>query len=524
MTLQENKRTWLAAVLGAALLSGNLFAQAPQPAEQAQQPTTQALRPTAQPTTGQSTVGQTTIGQPTIQALLLSDLHFDPFHDPAKAQRLAAAPIGEWTTILSEPDSPDQAETFAALQRTCNARGVDTPYALLASSLRAERAQVPDARFVTLSGDLVTHGFTCRFATLVPGKTPADYAAFVEKTTAYVLAELRRTFPGIPLYTAFGNHDSGCGDYKLDRHSAFFGQTSTLIADALGPALLRAQRKQMLDSFADDGSYSIPMAAPMRDTRLIVLDNVFASTKYTPCSGHANAAIATTTTASGADAQNAWLQQQLTEAQQHGQHVWIIGHIPPGIDLYSTVLEARNICAGTPPEMFLGSGAMADTLLAHAGVIRLALFAHTHMDELRLLKPETGSGGEVALKMVSSISPVGGNNPSFTVARIDPASAQMLDYAVYSANNQTGIDTMWSRQYDFAATYHQDAFSPTALDHLTTQFQADRSAATPESRAYLRNYFAGGLGTELAPLWPAYVCSLTHTTAQGFAHCVCPAP
>ena len=286
----------------------------------------------------------------------------------------------------------------------------------------------------------------------------------------------------------------------------------------------------MLAGFADDGSYSIPMAAPMRDTLLIVLDNVFASTKYAPCPCRPDPAIATTGAATAPHLpptrRTHGRRQAAYRRQQHGQRVWIIGHIPPGIDLYSTVIEARNVCAGTPPEMFLGSGAMADTLLAHAGVIRLALFAHTHMDELRLLKPETGSGGEVALKMVSSISPVGGNNPSFTVAsELIQRLAQMLDYTVYSASNQTGIATTWTKQYDFAATYHQDAFSPTALDRLTAQFQADRSATTPESRPHLRNYFAGNLGTELAPLWPPYVCApLTHTTAQGFAHCVCPAP
>src|SRR5450756_2728159 len=62
-----------------------------------------------------------------ITALMLSDVHFDPFHDPAKAQRLMAAPEGAWNGILAEEASAGQAEAFAKLQKTCSAKGMDTP-------------------------------------------------------------------------------------------------------------------------------------------------------------------------------------------------------------------------------------------------------------------------------------------------------------------------------------------------------------------------------------------------------------
>ena len=45
----------------------------------------------------------------TVPALLVSDIHFDPFHDPARAARLVDAPVSEWNAILAEPPSPDQA-------------------------------------------------------------------------------------------------------------------------------------------------------------------------------------------------------------------------------------------------------------------------------------------------------------------------------------------------------------------------------------------------------------------------------
>ncbi len=131
-----------------------------------------------------------------VSALFVSDIHFDPFHDPAKVKELVAAPVDNWRTILSEPSSDDQEQAFTALQRSCHARGVDTPLALLRSSLEAMRAREPDAKFMMVSGDLIAHDFTCRYSTLFPGATPGDYQAFVVKTLSFVMEELRAEFPG----------------------------------------------------------------------------------------------------------------------------------------------------------------------------------------------------------------------------------------------------------------------------------------------------------------------------------------
>jgi hypothetical protein len=69
--------------------------------------------------------------QATVPALLLSDIHFEPFWDPAKAPQLAAAPSSEWRAILAAAPSPDQPQRFAALQQSCHARGADTSFALM---------------------------------------------------------------------------------------------------------------------------------------------------------------------------------------------------------------------------------------------------------------------------------------------------------------------------------------------------------------------------------------------------------
>lgn len=449
----------------------------------------------------------------TASALLLSDIHFDPFHDPGKVARLAAAPASAWEAILAEPASADQSAAFAALQRRCNARGVDTSYQLFQSSLSAERSDARDAKFITVSGDLMAHGFSCRYAALLPAKTPSDSADFAAKMVEYVTSQLRKAFPGVPVYAALGNNDSGCGDYRLDGGSDFLTATAKSVMAGLPNS---ADREKARADFTRGGYYTVMMAAPMSNTRLIVLDDIFMSQKYATCGGQKNAAATAE--------QMAWLQSELADARRNHQRVWVMGHIPPGVDIYSTFRQMRNVCSNEKPVMFLASDELGDTLVENADVIRLGLFAHTHMDELRLLESDGSTkGGAVAIKMVSSISPVNGNSPSFTVAKIDTASATLADYQVFAASNLTGGDASWSKEYDYAQTYRKTAFTAATVKTLIGEFRDDPDAKTDASRAYIDNFFVGDHSSLIKPLWTEYVCALSHYKVEEFDRCVCSA-
>jgi sphingomyelin phosphodiesterase acid-like 3 len=453
----------------------------------------------------------------TIPALLVSDIHFDPLHDPAKVRELVAAPVARWTAILSAPPSSNQAKAFASLQESCHARGVDTPFALLHSSLQAMKARQPDAKFMAVSGDLMAHAFICRYSTLFPGSAPADYQTFVLKTLSFVVAELRATFPDMPIYAGLGNNDSGCGDYQLDAGSEFLAQAGRIIAEGLP----QSQQQDVITEFGVGGYYSIPMAEPMLNTRLIVVNDLFFSPRYSTCAGKPDSAAATQ--------QLSWLEQQLTQARQSGQRVWVMGHIPPGIDPYSTMSKFRDVCGGQSPVMFLSSDKMADLIVEYADVVRLGVFGHTHMDEVRLLEPEVADPQNAeahlaVIKVVPSISPVDGNNPSFTVARVNASSATLENFEVIAASNQTGISASWTKEYDYAQTFHQSQFSPLAMKKMIDGFSLDHAANTPASEAYLRHYFVGDRAALLSPFWPQYVCALNNYSAKGYAACVCSTP
>ncbi len=480
----------------------------------------QAAAPAQKPAT-------TSAAGPTVEALFVSDIHFEPFWDPAKVAKLKAAPASEWNATLAEPASADQAARFAELQQTCRARGADTSYTLYESSLRAIRDDARGAKFVVLSGDLISHDFQCKYETVFPKAKPGDYRAFVVKTIEYVMRELRGALPGVPVYAALGNNDSDCGDYQLDPDSSFLAG----IGKEMVPSVHGSERESELRTFAEGGFYSARLPAPLEHTRILVLDDVFMSRRYATCTGKANPAPAA--------AQIVWLEQQLDAARRSHEKVWVMSHIPPGVDPYATAMKVLDLCSGGKPTMFLKSEALPEAMEGYGDTIELAIFAHTHMDEMRLLRPAAkGAPPEgVAVKLVPSISPINGNHPAFMVARIDAATAQLKDYQVFVASNQTGpdanaganaganfdanADAKWTEEYDFAQTYNEDGFTAASAADLIAGFKGDPAAQTAASQSYIRNFGAGTAARDLSAFWQPYTCALRNDGADAFRECVC---
>ena len=456
-----------------------------------------------------------------IPALFLSDIHYDPLRDPALAPRLNAAPASEWAAILATPASPARETDAAAVQKACPVRGDDPDQTLWQSSLHAIRAQAASARFMVLSGDLLPHNFECRYKFLFPAATHAGFLNFAGNTLRYVVSSLRAALPGVPLYVALGNNDSACNGNSLDPNGDFLALAASIVAEGLPPA----PRGPILRDLAAGGHYSIRMAAPMLRTRLLVVDDLFFLSEFSTCARQKDYSEET--------AQIAWLNAQLAEARRRRENVWVLGHIPPGVSLYTTFTQRRDICGNGSAAMSLDSEKMAQALAANADIVRLGIFAHTHSDGFAVLQPGLGDaraaapagaglGPGVPVKVVASISAVNGNNPSFTLASIDPATATLRDYTVIEASNLTGIDATWTRQYSYAEDFAEPDFSPASLTDLIGKFRADPAAATAPSLAYLRHHSSPGAAADLLKsFWPVYVCAMDHDSAQSFAACAC---
>ncbi len=442
---------------------------------------------------------------------MVSDIHFEPFWDPAKTVQLDATPASGWAAILGAAPSPNREAEFDSLEQACHTRGADTSYPLFASSLKAMQSSASRAIFVTVSGDLIAHSFACKYAKVFPNAKPGDYHAFVEKAIEFVISSLRTALPGVPVYASLGNNDSDCGDYQLDANSSFLGATGKILTADVGAA----ESKQAREDFAIGGNFSVSMPEPFGHARLIVLDDLFMSLNYQTCAGKDDSSEATR--------QIAWLRRELDRARQAKEKVWVMTHIPPGVDAYGSALKGQAICAGKDPTMFLASDDLSDALAQYGDVVSLAIFAHTHMDEMRLIVPAKTKHLDhaVPVKLVPSISPIDGNNPSITVAQVDPRTATLMDYQVIAASNQTGVDTTWTEEYDYRKTYSEPAFSYPALATLIGEFTADKGAKSPASQAYIRNYFVGDRSAELTPFWGLEACALVNLTADSFRTCTC---
>jgi sphingomyelin phosphodiesterase acid-like 3 len=460
-------------------------------------------------------IRQTRHGGRNADALLISDIHFDPFQDPEKTRRLDQEPISQWNRILAGAPSANQEPSFAEVRDRCGRKVFDTSAALFLSTAAAVRQHRHDVSFGVLTGDLVAHDFFCRYDVVFPGRTKQDAAKFVIKTSRYVVEQIGAALAPKPVYVVLGNNDSDCGDYRIDRNDAMFRDLRRSIAAA---ARIRESR-DFTTSFDSGGNYVSLLPAPMRKVSIVVLDDVPFSAKAATCAG-------TSTSQETADDLK-WLQARLDTASQNHQKVLLASHIPPGIDSRNT-LFVKNMCEVRKPTMFLNSDALADLLVANRAVIGVGLFGHTHMDEFRILEPQVGAAPldtalhGIPIKIIPSVSPVSGNIPSFTMATFDTQTAELMDFTVYAKPQSADGALAWIPQYSFSTSYMLPSFSGPALERLIGELQMDVGGESTLAKEYIERYSPGMTDYAISTVWPAYRCALNNFTASSFLSCACP--
>lgn len=433
-----------------------------------------------------------------ITALMLSDLHVDVFHDPRKIPGLMSAPVGRWSELLAAPDSPTRTQDFNVLATECGADRADPTPALFSATLRAITSDAPRASFITISGDFLPHKIDCMVAKLVPGASAQQYAAFTAKIISYEILQIRKALPHTPLYLALGNNDSNCRDDYLDTNTKWLKTLAEVAHAGVGTTWDRAAT----ESFEQGGYYSVRMAAPMKKTRMIVVNDLLLTRGYRTCSGRTNSA------ATGKEM--VWLRSQLERAREHHEHVWIMGHIPPGMSAVPQTSMDKMCNPGVMPVAGVNE-AFADMVIEYSDVVKLAIFGHTHHDQVQLLQ---GATGAVPVKIVRAL-------PSFTIGKVDPRRAELVDYTVMSRPDPRGVD--WTKEYTFSSEYGYQGFTAKTLQGLIKRFQSDPRGTGELSRLYML-HMAGGNQKSLLRLqqaWPFVVCQMAKVQAAAYRQCVC---
>lgn len=421
--------------------------------------------------------------------IVLSDIHFDPFAQPRLVDRLAAAPADRWRAI------------FATGEATApSGSGSDTNDALLESTLDGAHDAVTDPRVVIITGDFLAHEFRAKFDRTAKTHDDAAYAAFVDKTIRFLAWELQTAFPRAHLIPVIGNNDGYCGDYESTPRDPFLAHMAADFAASVGAPDPTA----FITQFSTGGYYTVPL--PVGNAQAIVLNDVFWSTNYKNACGDPKADP-------GGD-ELTWLQATQA-ALAPATPVWIIAHIPPGVDVFST-MRAKS---GIAPVMFLAdrfNGQFLTSLDSRSAVV-MSIAGHTHMNSFRDIGPDPTTP-RAPMLIVPAVSPVFGNAPSFAVVDVDTTAAWVTDAQVYLLSKNKDAWT-WHREYDFDSVYGRGTIDAAHLWSAQQAIFGDERVR----RRYEEYYQSGG---GIAPItdstWRSYWCANVALTATDFTACAMP--
>jgi len=372
---------------------------------------------------------------------------------------------------------------------------------------------------------MLAHKFPAVFRKTSKDTSPEAYRRFVVKTMDFLALQLRNRFPHTPILLTPGNNDDECGDYNIAAGGPFLHDTAELART------LALADEQFVSSWQSLGSYDLPHPA-VRNGRIISLNTVFFSNKYQ--SENFDQGCAQTSSTAPEDL-FAWLQERLDRAQRAHERVWLIFHIPPGMDGFSSLFQYQSllktkggqspaqVCASALVPMWVPKWtAHFDELLAKYKDTVVASFAgHTHTDDFRLISTADGSSSFVLIN--PAISPIYNQNPAFRVATLG-RDGSLIDAAVYYLPNLLYASSTtpgeWKREYTFSQEWKMRGVSASSLAKLYGKIQTNEA----DRAEWLKFYNTSSSAEHLPPgSAPGLYCAIEGLDAESYGNCFCSA-
>jgi hypothetical protein len=444
-----------------------------------------------------------TITRTSANFINLTDIHFTPFFDADIVGSLNTYPTEKWDSIFKSSKKSHLSEY-----------NHETNYDLLDKTLNAMKAETDNPDFIILTGDYICHDFGKIYREQTSIMSYEDLHAFIMKTITYVTHKIRDKFPESIIIPTFGNNDSYCGDYHLKNEGKFLNDFSELYEPILGSALPEEESENL----RKHGYFCIKNPDNNKH-KIIGLNSIYMSVKYFNDSHpwNCNCTDHNVNQDSLVDMQFAWFTEHLEQSKKNGEKVWVITHIPPGVNVYKTIHENNP---KKPLEAYLYwkdeyNDQYMNILDKYSDIIFTTMAGHTHMDDFKIHHTATSTS---AIHISPSISPVFGNNPAFQIVEYNRNNANFTDYTTYYIDLEKADKAKWKGEYRFTESYPVKDMSAYGYDSLFVYIC--------NNDKYFNNYAKhyGASSTHATQIshgnWAWYNCGISSTLPNQYESCV----
>ncbi|TFK41947.1 Metallo-dependent phosphatase-like protein [Crucibulum laeve] len=402
-----------------------------------------------------------------LNVLHISDVHLDP--------RYATGAEGNCTTGTCcrtnafNTQSPNATLSPAPRFGTFHC---DSPMALVMSALQAIPALTGTKgngfAWTLYTGDLVSHDPESQLS-----------RQYVEYTEALMYDLFKKMLGSGPVYAALGNHDS-YNQAQDTPHSIGGGLAEQFSWNYDHVASLWQHEKWLPQAAVDlaRAHYSAYMVKRIDGLRVISLNtNLWYRANYFNYINMTNPDVS---------GMLRFLTDELQDAEDAGDRVWIMGHVLSGWDGTNPL---RN-----PTNLFYQ---IVDRFSPH--VIANIFFGHTHEDQLSIFYANNATtrnadtAGAVAW-IGPSITPLTNLNSGFRVYEVDSATFEVMDAHTWKSDvstfpaldSQIQVGPSYAYEYSTRATYGgnvtswgaNDPLNATWWHHVTEAMEADPSLVT----------------------------------------------
>lgn len=376
-------------------------------------------------------------GKPTLKVLHVSDTHFDPDYTEGSISN-----CGEPLCCRSSSALPKNNATVVPAGRWGAYDNCDSPQVLIENMLQNIAKEHPDIDYIIWTGDLPPHD--------IWNQTKNGSLDILKEC----VKQMATAFPNVPILPALGNHEGiPAGNFPPPWIHHKDHSIAYLYEEA------NKQWKNWLPESEENtilhgGFYSVLIRPGFR---LISLNMNY-------CHSLSWWLLVNSTDPAK---ELKWLMYQLQEAENNGEKVHIIGHIPPGV----------TDCLKTWSQNYY---AIVDR---YENTIAAQFFGHTHADEFEVFYDNEKYKKPTGIAYIGpSVTPYSGQNPAYRIYYVDgdhkDTTREIIDHETWimnmeKANTEAEQDPKWFKLYSARESYGMPNLRPKEWNNLIYRMTQD---------------------------------------------------